>query len=417
MSMSPTPRTLDLATCINLLVLIDQKTGFQLTFPTQEPVEVDRAQWRGDGRYAEVQRAAKILASSIGLGAYRFIVSVAKQKLSVAAHIELDRHGNDIFIELDPDVFCYPEASFAVLAHELSHKWLFQQGIKLEDRFENEVLTDVASVFLGFGKYCLNGCICGSSTTSTTTSGSVTTHSTLTTGYICRQSFASAYLLMAIRHGASAASIKGGLSTSARDEIKAVQRKFPALVTSERPEPGRFSEKNERLREQIAKQKKELARAEQQLRLLDQSRSVYQSILATYHRKLNSMETDYAAIDGLVIAGKNDYLPLSALECRLDEIANSRSQLEDIVSFNRLSEAATLLSEIRGGAPTAEVVDIRCPVDDCTMRVPNEKSLILVTCPRCAYRFYVTTRTTEVDKRGSKARQLAAVFGRLYGRA
>jgi hypothetical protein len=36
-----------MATCINLLVLIEQKLGFQLTFPTQEPVEADRGNREG----------------------------------------------------------------------------------------------------------------------------------------------------------------------------------------------------------------------------------------------------------------------------------------------------------------------------------------------------------------------------------
>jgi hypothetical protein len=42
-------------------VLIEQKLGFQLTFPTQESVEAERKS-RGSGRYPEIQRAAKILA-------------------------------------------------------------------------------------------------------------------------------------------------------------------------------------------------------------------------------------------------------------------------------------------------------------------------------------------------------------------
>lgn len=129
------------------------------------------------------------------------------------------------------------------------------------------------------------------------------------------------------------------------------------------------------------------------------------------------MEADYESVGALTVAGKNSYLPLSALEYRLGEIASSRSQLEDLVSLDRLFDAATLLSGIRGSGPSAEAVDVRCPVDDCRMRVPNGRSLMLVTCPRCAYRFYVTTRTTEVDRRGSKARQLASVFRRIYGRA
>jgi hypothetical protein len=262
-------RTLDLPTCIDLLVLIDQRTGFQLDFPSQDPIAIDREMWRGNEKYAEIQRVAKTLASSIGLDGYRFIVSVARQKNSVAAHIELDRRGTDVFIELDPDIIDYPEATLAVLAHELSHKWLHQRQIRLDDPTENEILTDIASVFLGFGKYCLNGCVCTSSSTSSAIGRTVTTHSVLTTGYICRQSFARAYLLMARRQGTPPSQLHRGLSTPARDELLSTPSKFPNV--DGRNDSASLSRENDLLRDRIAEHKRQIAAAEHQLRLLERS--------------------------------------------------------------------------------------------------------------------------------------------------
>lgn len=45
----------------------------------------------------------------------------------------------------------------AILAHELTHHYLFSKNIYYDDENENEKLTDFATVFLGLGKLTLNG--------------------------------------------------------------------------------------------------------------------------------------------------------------------------------------------------------------------------------------------------------------------
>lgn len=45
----------------------------------------------------------------------------------------------------------------AVLAHELTHHFLFSKGINLEDIDENERVVDLTTIFLGLGKITLNG--------------------------------------------------------------------------------------------------------------------------------------------------------------------------------------------------------------------------------------------------------------------
>ncbi len=47
----------------------------------------------------------------------------------------------------------------AILAHELTHAFLFSNEIWVEDPNENEMFTDLAAVFVGFGKLLLNGLI------------------------------------------------------------------------------------------------------------------------------------------------------------------------------------------------------------------------------------------------------------------
>lgn len=45
----------------------------------------------------------------------------------------------------------------AVLAHEAIHLHLYYEGIYLRDTWENEILTDTAAVYCGFGEYIYRG--------------------------------------------------------------------------------------------------------------------------------------------------------------------------------------------------------------------------------------------------------------------
>jgi hypothetical protein len=47
----------------------------------------------------------------------------------------------------------------AILAHEMTHAFLFSRGIFLEDPNENEMFTDLAIIFIGLGKLFINGLI------------------------------------------------------------------------------------------------------------------------------------------------------------------------------------------------------------------------------------------------------------------
>ncbi len=45
----------------------------------------------------------------------------------------------------------------AVLAHEVMHLYLYYQGIHKQDTLDNEVLTDTAAVYFGYGEYLYQG--------------------------------------------------------------------------------------------------------------------------------------------------------------------------------------------------------------------------------------------------------------------
>jgi len=58
--------------------------------------------------------------------------------------------------------FAYVGKKFAlgcIIAHEMTHAFLFRRDIILNDPQENEMFTDLATIFLGLGKLVINGCI------------------------------------------------------------------------------------------------------------------------------------------------------------------------------------------------------------------------------------------------------------------
>lgn len=60
-------------------------------------------------------------------------------------------------IRLELKSYYIPETVIAVLAHESIHLHLYYEGIRLKDTWENEILTDTAAVYCGFGEYLYKG--------------------------------------------------------------------------------------------------------------------------------------------------------------------------------------------------------------------------------------------------------------------
>ena len=72
-----------------------------------------------------------------------------------AGQISTDLAFTKISVELQP--YYTLDSIIAVLAHEAIHLHLYYKGIRMKDTFENEVLTDTAAVYCGFGEYMYRG--------------------------------------------------------------------------------------------------------------------------------------------------------------------------------------------------------------------------------------------------------------------
>ena len=80
-----------------------------------------------------------------------------KMELEVAGQISSSTSSHSIEIP-----FYYAGRKYAVgyiIAHEMTHAFLFSKGISLNDSKENEVFTDLTAIFIGLGKFLMNGVI------------------------------------------------------------------------------------------------------------------------------------------------------------------------------------------------------------------------------------------------------------------
>ena len=145
----------------------------------------------------EVQNAGKIISSFIGLPNLIFIINYTQQEKNTAGHIELNNNNNEgVFIEIDEKFKSDNEVILAILAHEICHKLIHINGLS-QFGFENEILTDVATVYTGLGKLSLNGCKTSRISIDTRWNGNeqktTTTTTTQNVGYLNRDQFAFIY--------------------------------------------------------------------------------------------------------------------------------------------------------------------------------------------------------------------------------
>jgi hypothetical protein len=174
-----------------------------------------------------MQAAAKELAKFIGLDGFTFLVAIAKQKINTGGHIDLSTRGKEVFIEIDKDVVKFPEPIWATLCHELCHKWLQVHSLpSAHIEIENEILTDIATVYLGMGKIMLNGCESERQWNETVSGGTRTHKEAISVGYLKRDQLAFVYRLTCSMRNIPKSDQLRGLNHKARQAIQACDQSF-----------------------------------------------------------------------------------------------------------------------------------------------------------------------------------------------
>ena len=102
-------------------------------------------------------RLVQEMVDWIGLQNAHFYVKIAELEQGCAGQIQLQEVLGFTQILISRKVAFKTDQLTAVLAHELSHKFLRDHNIEKQETAENELLTDITSIYLGFGACVLKG--------------------------------------------------------------------------------------------------------------------------------------------------------------------------------------------------------------------------------------------------------------------
>jgi len=352
------------------------------------------------GDHLAIQKVAKNIADFIGLGGFTFIIAIAKQKENVAGHIDLATLDKDIFVEVDSNMMTFPDAVAATLCHEVCHKWLQVNGIRspIDMEIENEILTDITSVFLGFGKVMLNGCRTTSIRTETVPNGTRTVTETMTSGYLDRDQLAFVYrLVCAMRHIPSSEFLRG-LNAEAAQAVQICDSSF-----GHHYDP-RFH-RRETTHDTVTGLMNQVVGVQYTLGDLDKHviyvRKSFCETRAGFvrdaHRKLESLRQKALAVtEDTELDPALRFLRAIQRDTELTRVS------DDIHSVSR--EAEGFLEDARGVGrylfrnshgslppSTAMFTIVTCPQDGTKLHLPEGSGDLIVTCPRCKYRFAYRT--------------------------
>jgi hypothetical protein len=205
------------------IILLENRVGEQTSYKLLEPFFIMSRDLKG------MQTAAKAIGDFVGLSDFTFIVSKSRLKKNIGGHIELNSQ-KEVFIEISEDTADYGPAIGATLAHEIAHKYLHLHGISIGTgpaySYENEVLTDVTTIFLGLGKLVLNGCeqrIIQEEERANSTLRTTRSHKS---GYLTRNQFSFLYLLVCAMRGIDKYQYERGLTEQSLSGLEDARRFF-----------------------------------------------------------------------------------------------------------------------------------------------------------------------------------------------
>ncbi len=298
-----------------------------------------------------VQKEASKMLQHIGLMGYLPVISFSTVKEGTAGHIELDRKDkSNIFINISSEYKGCNPAVLCIMAHEICHKLLDATGFTGESIEENEVFTDLAAVYSGFGKLILNG-------------NHVEWNSkSFNIGYLDNSNYAYSYLLMAITHSISPEVFNRGLSDVTIVALSKIQI-FPVLPASARL-----------FDDIIIKRKKEYGDLLRDIFLVNDG---LQEIKTTIKNKLTKLDLAIGVIS------QDFYLkPLSAYAILLEP---------------DMKEKASVLQNVRGAITTKS--DVRqtncafcpfCGKELALSSIKDNLEFISIKCPSCNNRFILS---------------------------
>ncbi len=351
---------------------------------------------------ASAQVRAKEIADFIGLRDLTFVITPTKQEEGVAGHVELEHGQEYVFIELSPDIIKFETAPAAILAHEITHKYLQLHNLFIGQgpgyTYENEILTDIAMVFLGLGKLALNGCQSQISYQHYVSDGTQTITQKHKCGYLDLDQLAFVYLLVCHMRGHSASEYLQGLTDQA---FQAIQR---GKTSYKKYFDGRFSRTGVR-DELVNNMCSRISDAQERLfdleRILLYLQKGYTDVIDNFLTETHGTFAKLLSESSTMVEDKEDdpclrYLNALELDQRVERLL---SKTEEYSAKAELycDKGMRIVKGIRtfGNPFPKPATDmfrvVTCRNDGTKLRLPADMARIVAKCPKCKYAFTANT--------------------------
>lgn len=329
------------------------------------------------------------MACFIKLPYYSIKVVVDGLQDTVAGNISgADAWTHHVTISIKSDMLHDTTQVIKVLAHEISHKYLAFHGLELADKYENERLTDIASIYLGFGKFVLNGI------------SYRVAKGEMFTGYLCGEKYAFAYDYVCHMRGVPECDITEGLNKRSRQELKSARKRLKEYYPRR---DGKDIEVIKRDGDSAFRkiEKVELALCNvKKIAYFDASRidECVMDKIREFDRSIVKCRETLSVIE----AESKDFLrkriyPLIPIWRK--EIAGVHSKIAELSLAVKRLNAYVQKKSRKPVCPEAwkdlGVMIIECPKCRGGMRVPTMRGHIGVRCPRCNYSFDYSTDPPE----------------------
>ncbi len=401
---------------IDKIVLLEKKIGEKASYKMLNPFSMN------PNNIIDVQNAAKKIAHFIGLSGFTFIVATTKQKENTAGNIELDFRGKEVFIEIS-DELVSGESMLAVLSHEITHKYLDINNIScgkgVQYIYENEILTDIASIYLGMGKIALNGCEYKNISYEI---NSIRTK-TYRYGYLNREQLAFVYSFICMMRGLSVEKCDEGLSQDALQSVNKCKSLYRDYLDINLRQNNAEEKLIKDFYSNIDDTQLELSNIENDASYLKYTVvDIFEEFLKREHSKIRKTIIE---VEERTNEEEYNYCLryINAIQLK-HLIEKKKDDLQEIFSEaqyykDKSTELVDVARNIVGKSLSIKDKDyiiVICRNDSTKIKIPAKRGELRVKCPNCNYKFIVNTDNTlrflNLPIRKNKKNIIRRIFGK-----
>lgn len=273
-------------------------------------------------------------------------------------------------------------------------------GIRSSIEIDNEILTDITSVFLGFGKIMINGCRSEKIRDEKLPSGTRTITETMKVGYIDREQLSFIYSVSCAMRNIPSSEIIAGLSAESANAVHTCNSSFGHHYSPLYHQID-VSRKNVKwFKSELIKAQYVMANLDKHMTYINKSLcdSVH-AVLDAGHNKIESLHQNAdARVNETSVDQALQFLRAIKFKCEIDrqsEQVNSISQeVNEFLQHAREIGRHLSLNSKYFPPPLPEMFNtVICPKDGTKLTLPIESGDLIVICPTCKYRFAYNTST------------------------